>query len=53
MAIMHRYFQMVLVMNINLPALMEDAYQGLGNVMGMMTVEVATSLMKKDVLVRK
>ena len=48
---MHCYFQ--IVMNINLPAQMEDVYQGLGNVMGMMIVEVATSLMKKAVLVRK
>ena len=47
------YFQMLLVMEINLPAQMETAYKNLGNVMGKMTVEVVTSLMKKTVLVRK
>ena len=47
------YFQMLLVMEINLLAKMETAYKFLGNVMGKMTVVVATSLMKKDVLVRK
>ena len=47
------YFQMLLVMEINLLAKMETAYKFLGNVMGMKTVVVATSLMKKAVLVRK
>ena len=47
------YFQMLLVMEINLLAKMETAYKVLGNVMGKMTVEVVTSLMKKAVLVKK
>ena len=45
---------MLLVMEINSPAQMGNAYQVLGYVMGMMTVVVATCLMKKvALLVRK
>ena len=40
-------------MKMNLPAKMKTAYKALGDVMGRMTVVVATGQMKKVALVRK
>ena len=48
---MCHYFQMMLVMEINLPAQMGNALKALGIAMAKMTV--ATNQMKKAVLVRK